>query len=303
VSNPQVTVILPVFNGRASIARAIESVLAQTWSHFELIVVDDASTDGTRDVVETFGDRVRLLTVPHRGVYAARNLGVRHAKGELIAFIDADDRWLPERLASQVPLLTRAEVGLVFGDASHVTESGESRKTSSFRIAPPRRGRPAEALAGCNFVPTITVLVRRRCLNEIGGFSETMALSADYLAWFRIALRHEIDYVDRPVAEYTVREGSLSSDLGRALEARIHLFSGELAQTSDQRERSLLRRLLFNLSLSLFLAGLRGRARQTAHPLWLAWRTAVRVAGLHGASWTAAFAFRHLRVRGRHLFA
>src|SRR5207302_10023568 len=96
-----------------------------------------------------------------------------------------------------------------------------------------------------NFVPTVTVLVRRRCLEEAGGFSEACALSADYLAWFRIALRHELDYVERPVAEYTVHADGISYDVGRSLRARIQLFSAELAATTDAPTRALLRRLLF----------------------------------------------------------
>ena len=288
---------MPVHNGKATIARAIESVLSQTWRNYELIVVDDGSTDRTRDVVANYD--VRLFAQPHRGVYAARNFGVQQARGELIAFIDADDAWLPDRLASQLPLMQREEVGLVFGDVSHVTAGGQGGKMSSFRVAPPQRGRAADAMVKCNFVPTITVLVRRRCLDEIGGFADTMPLSADYLAWFRIALRHEIDYVDRPVALYSVRPGSLSFDLGNAIEARIRLFSDHLSRTTDRAERALLRRLLFNLSLQLALAAIRGRARSIVHPLLLAWR----MAGLHAAPWTAAFALHHLRVRGRRLFA
>ena len=240
----------------------------------------------------------RLLELPHRGVYAARNSAVRQARGELIAFIDSDDAWLPDRLASQVPLMRREEVGLVFGDATHVV-GGQGGKMSCFRAAPPQRGRAATGMVRCNFVPTITVLVRRRCLDEIGGFTETMPLSADYLAWFRIALHHELDYVDRPVAHYTVRPGSLSSDLGKALDARIRLFSDRLGETTDPGERALLRKLLFNLSLQLALAALRGRARNLVGSLRLAWR----VAGLHIAPWTASFALYHLRVRGRRLFA
>ena len=306
INAPFVSVVLPVWNRERSVARAIESVLQQTYREFELIVVDDGSTDATRRVVEGFGPQVRLLAQPHRGVYAARNLAVREARGELIAFIDSDDAWLPERLASQVPLMQREEVGLVFGDAIYFTTSeggARRRRTSSFRLAQPRRGRVAAALARSNFVPTITVLVRRRCLEESNGFSESAPLSADYLAWFRIALRYELDYVDTAVAEYTINPNGISFDLGTALAARIALFSDELARTSDGATRSLLRRLLFNLSLHLVLAAVRGRARKTAHPLRLAGRTAFANAGFEAAPWTAAFAFDQLRLRTRRLFA
>jgi len=95
--NPLVSVILAVRNREGSVARAIASVLAQTYSPLELIVVDDGSTDGTRGVVERFGARVALLAQPHAGVYTARNAGLRHARGELVAFIDSDDAWFPDR--------------------------------------------------------------------------------------------------------------------------------------------------------------------------------------------------------------
>ena len=304
--NPLVSVILAVRNREGSVARAIASVLAQTYSPLELIVVDDGSTDGTRGVVERFGARVALLAQPHAGVYTARNAGLRHARGELVAFIDSDDAWFPDKLAAQVPLMRRPEVGLVFGDAVHVTAPREGAPRTGltcFRVSPARGGRVAEDFARCNFVPTCTVLVRRSCLEETGGFCEASEVSADYLAWFRIALRHELDYVERPVAEYTVHPEGISFDLGRAVAARINLFSAELAQTADPATRSVLRRLLFNLSLHLALAALRGRARKVAEPLRLAWRTARGAATLEAAPWAAAFAANQLRVRTRRLFS
>jgi glycosyltransferase involved in cell wall biosynthesis len=302
VPDPLVSVILPVFNREASIERAVSSVLAQTYRPFELIVVDDGSTDGTRRILERFGSSITVITQANAGAYVARNAGMRHARGELIAFADSDDAWLPHRLSSQVPLMRRPEVGLVFGDTVHVTaaRAGAARTgRTSFQVAPPLRGRAAAQFAWCNFVPTCTVLVRRRCLDEIGGFPETSALSSDYLTWFRIALRHELDFVDEPLVEYTVHAAGISYDLGRAIETRIELFSGELERTHDP----LVRRLLFNLAMSLALAALRGRARTVEYPLRLAWRTALTTARAHAGLWAAAFAFHQMRVRMRRLFS
>ncbi len=298
--------ILAVHNRESSVARAIASVLDQTYRPLELIVIDDGSTDGTRDVVESYGAQLTLIAQAHAGVYAARNRGLQHARGELVAFIDSDDAWLSDRLAAQVPLIRRPEVGLVFGDAVHVTapHTGAPRTgLTSFRISPPRRGRVAKYFTWSNFVPTCTVLVRRSSLEETGNFSEERELSADYLAWFRIAVRYELDFVDRVVAEYTVHAEGISFDLGRALAARIDLFSKELSQTSDHATRAVLRRLLFNLSLGLAFATLRGRARKVSQPGRLAWRTASQVASLEAASWTAAFALYHLYVRAHRLFS
>ena len=303
---PLVSVIMAVHNRQASVARAINSVLAQTYRNLELIIVDDGSTDGTRDVVNRFGPPVKVISQTHAGAYVARNRALRYARGELIAFIDSDDAWTPDKLELQVPLMRKPEVGLVFGDAIHVMapEDGAAQTgLTSFRIAPPKRGRAVDGFASCNFIPTCTVLVRRTCLEEIGGFSEANKVSADYLAWFRIALRHELDFVERPLIEYTVHADGLSFDLGRSLEARIDLFTAELAQSTDPATRQLLRRLLFNLSLSLGLAALRGRARNISHPWRLAWSTALKVARFDAAPWTAAFAIDQLYMRTRRLFS
>jgi glycosyltransferase involved in cell wall biosynthesis len=297
MAEPLVSVILPVYNRAGSVARSIDSVLAQSYRPLEIVVVDDGSTDGTRAVLESFGDRITLLAQPHGGAYVARNLALRHARGELVAFLDSDDVWLPDRLALQVPLMRRDEVGLVFGDALHVPGA----KRTCFDVSPPHRGRVAECFAAANFVPTVTVLARRRCIDEAGGFSEESEISCDYLLWFRIASAHELDYVDRLVAEYTVHAGGISYDLGRSLAARIELFSGELRRAGDAATRAIVRRLLFNLALRLVLAAVRGRARSVERPLRLAWRTAASVAGFKAAPWTAAFAFDEVRVRARRL--
>src|ERR1051326_7858600 len=104
---PSVSVVLPVYNREHSISRAVRSVLDQTYRDVELIVVDDGSTDGTREVVRQFAPHLTLIEHEHAGASAARNRGIAHARGELIAFIDSDDAWLSEKLALQVPLMTR----------------------------------------------------------------------------------------------------------------------------------------------------------------------------------------------------
>jgi len=298
---PLVSAILPVHNRASWIARAVTSVLSQTYPALELIVVDDGSTDDTRSVLDRFGSRVTVLCQEHAGVYAARNLGLGRARGELVAFIDSDDVWLPDRLSRQVPLLQRPQVGLVFGDATHVAGNADATTPSGltcFQVTPPRRGLVAAHFAWGNFVPTSTVLARRRCFEESGEFSLAAPVSADYLKWFQIALRHEFDYTVGPLAEYTIHPSGISQDLGQSLRARIQLFSDELARTADPTTREVLRRLLFNLALHLAWAAFRGRAGRPSDGLVLAWGTAAP-AGLDAAAWTAAFAHHHMRVRSR----
>jgi glycosyltransferase involved in cell wall biosynthesis len=303
---PLVSVILAVHNRAGSVGRAISSVLAQDYAPIELIVVDDGSTDGTRAAVEAFGERVTLLRQPHAGAYVARNHALRHARGELVAFIDSDDAWLPGKIAAQVPLMRRPQVGLVFGDTIHIAaprDDAAPTGMTSFRASPAQRGDVLRSLMWSNFVPTTTVLVRRACLVEIGGFSETSRISADYLAWFRIARTHQFDFVEAPVARYTVHAEGISYDLGRSLVARIGLFTDELAAEPDPKTRKVLRRLLVNLSLHLALASIRGRAATVAEPLKLAWRTGLSAGGVQAPAWTAGFAARQIRMRLGRLFS
>jgi glycosyltransferase involved in cell wall biosynthesis len=300
--NPLVSVVLPTRDRESTLGKAIESVLAQSYRPLELIVVDDGSRDGTREVLERYGASLTVLRQERRGAYPARNLGLAHSSGELVAFIDSDDAWYPDRLASQVPLLRRKEVGLVFADALHVFpgEPGNAtRSTTCFGTTPPRRGNVADHFTWGNFVPTTTVLVRRACLEQVGGFPTSHEVSADYLTWFRIALRHEFEYVDRPVAAYSVHPDGISNDLGRSIVARIELFSAERARARDPAVRALLDRVVFNLGLHLAVAAARGRAR-SVHDGWRLVRRAVRLPRRRErVRMSGAFAVHHLRARAQ----
>src|SRR5262245_22880940 len=124
-TSPRVSAILPVYNGAAFVGRAIENALAQTAGGLELLVIDDGSTDDTPRILEGFGDRIRAFRQVNQGCYVARNLGLRHVRGEYVAFLDADDAWLPDRLASQLALIEgREQVGLVYGNAIFEDEHG-----------------------------------------------------------------------------------------------------------------------------------------------------------------------------------
>lgn len=283
------TAVLPVRNRERSLARAIDSVLAQSYPAVDLIVVDDGSTDGTPRILRSYGKDIRVLTQPPLGVYPARNLALRSTTADLVAFIDSDDAWRPDRLAQQVPLIVGREVGLVYGNA---LVHGSHRTT--FDMTRPHRGRCADQLVWGNFVPTVTALVRRRAL---GQFSERAPLSADYLAWFRIASHHEIDYVEEIVADYTVHTGGISYDLTRALQTRIQLFTDELENADDPRTRSQLRRLLFNLAGHLALVSARGRRGD----LRLAGRTMLGAGGRASPVWAGQLGLHLASARLRRL--
>jgi glycosyltransferase involved in cell wall biosynthesis len=301
---PLVSVILPVFDRAGSISRAIKSVFAQSYRQLELIVVDDGSTDGTATILDAYRGVATILRQSNRGAYAARNLALRYATGEYVAFIDSDDAWLPDKLERQLPLM-RPGVGLVYGDVDIVTAPDDRAPRTgmtAFKAVAPARGRVLEAFARGNFVPTNTVLVRRCALQEIGGFPESR-ISADYLAWFRIAQGYAFDYVDAPLALYTQHSAGISHDLGRSLAARISLFRAERERTRAPAARAALDLLLFNLGASMALAAVRGRAGTVKEPFRLARSAAAGINPMRALRAGAAYAANQMKVRAKWLFS
>jgi glycosyltransferase involved in cell wall biosynthesis len=300
LSGPLVSVILPVYNRAGWVARAVESVLSQTHRHIELLVIDDGSTDDTRRVLESFGPRVTILDQMHAGAETARNLGLERARGEFVAFIDSDDVWRPERLSSQLPLFRREAVGLVFGDAVLVDyRRAPSRRPQRtfFDGIRPSRGRVTEELARGCFVPFSSVIARRRCFAEAGGFTPGH-IAADYLKWVEMSARCEFDYVAGPVFEYAIHPGGISHDLRETLEDRIETFTDALARDTDEEMRRVLRRIVFNLSLSLRIARLRGGFKSRRGAAERA-RIAHNVSAGEALSWSLKFACDQLKTRGR----
>jgi glycosyltransferase involved in cell wall biosynthesis len=300
LSGTLVSVILPVYNRAGWVGRAIESVLSQTHRHIELLVIDDGSTDGTRRVLESFGSRITILDQKHAGAETARNLGIESARGEFVAFIDSDDVWHPERLSSQLPLFRREDVGLVFGNAvlidyRHALPRRLSR--TIFDHVRPARGHVTEELARGCFVPFSSVIARRRCFAETGGFTPGY-IAADYLKWVEMSARCEFDYVAGPVFEYAIHPGGISHDMLDTLEDGIETFRDALARNTDEKMRRVFRRIVFNLSLSLRIARLRGGFKSRRGAAEQA-RIAHEVSAGEALGWSLKFACDQLKTRGR----
>lgn len=214
-SGPKVSVVIPAHNAAPYIAETIDSARAQTYGNIEIIVVDDGSTDATKSALEPYvarGDILYLYQECSRQA-AARNNGIRHATGELIAFLDADDVWLPGKLAAQVPLFADPEVGLVYANAVFWDGSAEWPHAHEKAFT---RGRIFDHLmAYGNFIWASTAVVRRSVLDAVGPFKEGEGFYGieDYHMWLRIASRYKADYTGSVLEKYRVVPGSASSDI------------------------------------------------------------------------------------------
>ena len=215
IHNALISVIIPTFNRRRQVQAALRSVLAQTYPEFEVIIVDDGSTDGTGSALETLvsqegwgGLRVRYFFRPNQGQSAARNLGIEKARGELVAFLDSDDTWFPEKLEWQLRALEqfKDKCCACITDARLIDDLGMD--TSAFRES----GRPYQDALGVDFgaVKSLvryrdpfwisTLLVRTDVVRQLGCFDDQLGYAEDHDFFFRLSLVTPFCYVNRPLS-------------------------------------------------------------------------------------------------------
>jgi glycosyltransferase involved in cell wall biosynthesis len=203
-----ISALIPTYNRRVQVLRAIQSVLAQTLPVDEIIVVDDGSTDGTAEAIRAhYGQAVRVVGQENAGVSAARNRAIREARGNWLAFLDSDDEWLPSKIQRQIEALETLgnEVGLCFTDCTF--ESGTEKLSSAFEgagfVSPHPFGifeNPAEGLVGSGSPLRMqSTLVLKSLLDEINGFDERLMLNEDYDAFFRLSFKTKFCFVSEPL--------------------------------------------------------------------------------------------------------
>lgn len=213
----KISVIIPTYNRASSIVDAIRTVLAQTYTDYEIIVADDGSADNTAQVVQAFGDSVIYMSLPHSALPSvARNRGLGVACGEYVAFLDSDDLFLPEKLSLQTKVLDEfPKVGLVYSDGYYFHDSPD-RHLSGTRLTgfPRPSGHIFDELLKINFLSPTTVLVRRSCLDQVGLFDESPELFAmeDYELWLRIAAHFEARYAPGLVSKIHIHGGNISGN-------------------------------------------------------------------------------------------
>lgn len=207
---PLVSVIIPTYNRSRVLGRAIDSVLRQTFSDVELIVVDDGSTDGTRELLARYENQLTSVTQENRGVSAARNTGISRSRGKLTAFLDSDDEWLPDKLMRQVERYSRHTRDFI----SHTDEIWirDGRPLAQKSIHRKQGGRFFErALERCLISPS-SVLLARSLLDRVGWFDESLPAAEDYDLWLRITAFYEVDFVPEPLV---IKHGGAGDQLSQ----------------------------------------------------------------------------------------
>ncbi|MDO8878569.1 MAG: glycosyltransferase [Pseudolabrys sp.] len=200
VPAPQVSVVIPVFNGEQTIVRALNSVFAQTFSSFEIIVVDDASSDRTADIIASYSDRLTIIrSTENRGAGAARNTGIAEARGRWVAFLDADDAWKPTKLERQIDLLERSRKSRAACATGYHLEKDGRKRAISLNLTPEQFRR--DILFGCTISPGSTLIVERYVFDQMGGFDESFRRLEDWDWLLRFSERFEMDFVPEPLAE------------------------------------------------------------------------------------------------------
>ncbi|HBR15679.1 MAG TPA: hypothetical protein DD723_09130 [Candidatus Omnitrophica bacterium] len=227
---PIVSVIIPSYNCAKYLPEALDSVVAQTYQDYEVIIINNGSSDNTEQIVQSyiqrFGPRFRYIYQENSGVSCARNAGIQTAQGKYLAMLDADDKWYPHRLAEGIKVIESAEdIGLVHARSMRITETGEQIGSVQ---------RDTRYLTGWIFehvflrranISCPTVLLKKECCDKVDLFDEHLSMlgSEDRELWMRIAQKYRIVFIDDILSYYRVRKGSMSRNNQRMLKAQLYV--------------------------------------------------------------------------------
>lgn len=209
------TAVVPAFNAERYLRDALDSIVGQTYPNIEVLVVDNASTDATADIIRSYGDKVVYLYEAKKGPAAARNKGLAHANGHLISFLDSDDEWLPDKTERQVEfMLEHPEYGFCYSHYEYIDQDGRPYQPTYAKDCS-RNGWVFEDLLRYELQIGIgTTMVRRHCAEKAGGFNERLMTAEDTDFFIRVAKYCQFGYIPGPVARYRSHAGSLTKQQG-----------------------------------------------------------------------------------------
>ena len=237
-STPQdqllVSVIIATYNMGQYIQQATDSILHQTWKNLEIVVVDDGSTDNTAEVMARYQQEPRVIYIQNenQGQPKAKNCGIKHAKGQFLAFCDADDFWEKNKLEVQMPLFSNVKTGVVYSDVSNIDEHNQRYQRHANEIR--RTGIVTEHLLLENFVPFGTAVIRRECIEKNGIFDEQFRMGIDWDLWLRYSLDWEFAYTPERTYIYRVWSGQMSNNYRGRYEHAMRILTHFIAQYKPQ---------------------------------------------------------------------
>lgn len=278
---PKVSVLVPTYNRASYIQEAVQSALQQTCQDIEVIVVDDGSTDDTAGVIRAIKDpRLRYTFQENRGVASALNTAARLAQGEYVAMLGSDDRWHPELLATLTRRLDEApELGVVYARAQGMDAYGQPLPQL---LGAPEKfpGQPLQSLLYGDCVCAIAAVIRRTCLEQVGGFDESLHANEDWDLWIRLAEHTRFAYVPLVLAHFRIHAGSLTSGHAqryeRVLLDRLRLIERYYARPNIPRAAIAIKSLaLRNVHMDVTIRYLSiGRWREAWRYFWKTLRVA-----------------------------
>lgn len=202
---PTVSVVMTCYNYGKYVGQSIESVLMQTYKDFELIIINDGSTDNSDSIIKCYTKdrRIHYIMQDNAGQARAKNAGIKLSCGKYIAFLDADDLWEKEKIEMQLPLFMRNETGVVYSNAIWIDdesrEIGRGWGSGYFR---PRSQKVSNYLLYDNFIYFSSAIVRKECFDKVGIFDESLTMGIDWDLWLRMSVHYEFDYVDKHLIKY-----------------------------------------------------------------------------------------------------
>ena len=214
----KVSILLTCYNHIAYLPQCLEGVRNQTFTDYEVIALDDGSTDGTREWLSQQPDIRCVFNEKNLGTYGTLNVGLKEAQGEFIAVLNDDDLWAPTKLEEQLKLMAEhPDVGLVHTGGEFIDGKGEKMEGNplGFEFPSTETGDVLLALMYANKIIASAALVRRFCFDELGGFNEAYFGSGDWEMWYRVAERHHVGFVDQPLTFYRVHGANASHKLDR----------------------------------------------------------------------------------------
>lgn len=239
MKEPKVSVIIPTYNREKMVENAIRSVLNQTFSDFEIVVIDDASTDNTESIIKSIHDN-RIKYIRHeknKGGSAARNTGIMKARGEYVALLDSDDVWLKEKLEKQIDIMENSNLhpGVVYSGLNYIDSHGRLKGP----VIPFFKGNIYSYLLEENIVlgGGSTALIRKDCFDEVGLFDENLPSRQDLDLWLRISRKFKFDYVKAPLVNIRIHKDRITEDLEMKINSREILFNKIYKELKKDRKK------------------------------------------------------------------